>query len=279
MMISSRRRMLFATTAPVFAAVVLWSALRAASPHEYGQRSAGAALTGSPVLVELFTSEGCSSCPPADDLLREMVDAGAFEGVPVIALSEHVDYWNRLGWTDPYSSSAFTRRQQQYSERLGASVYTPQMVVDGRIEFVGSERRAAANAVSESARTAKVPIALQLRAGPASRLVVTVALDEPPSQRGEFDVMLAIAEDNLVSDVARGENQGRKLAHTAVVRRLESIGRWRADRGAATFSAKVDLDPAWRRNRIRAVVFLQARDGGPVAGVTSMALPIDGQTN
>jgi hypothetical protein len=109
-----------------------------------------------PVLVELFTSEGCSSCPPADELLSRLQQSQPVAGVEVIALSEHVDYWNRLGWADPFSSAALTERQRQYATVLrGNRVYTPQMVVDGQAGFVGSDSPQALRAIAEAAESRK----------------------------------------------------------------------------------------------------------------------------
>src|SRR3954452_17804240 len=106
-----------------------------------------------PVLVELFTSEGCSSCPPADTLLGVLDEKQPIPGAEVIVVSEHVDYWNYIGWTDPFSSAVYSRRQQEYGRRLGLeSVYTPQMVVDGQFQFVGSDERLATAAITRSAR-------------------------------------------------------------------------------------------------------------------------------
>jgi hypothetical protein len=267
------RPVLFAMST-LLAAFALWSVERAASRSHIDPVPVNAA----PVLMELFTSEGCSSCPPADDLLRGIVTAGSYDGVPVIALSEHVDYWNRLGWADPFSSSAFTRRQQQYSDRLSSNVYTPQMVVDGQIEFVGSDRGAARHAVRRAAGRAKFPLTLAASVVESTRVnvVVTPASDTP--HRDELDVIAAIAEDGVVSNVLRGENEGKTLAHAAVTRRLQKIGTWHADRKGAPITGTLDLDPAWHRDRLRVVAFVQARDGGRVAGATSVPLPLHVET-
>ncbi len=115
-----------------------------------------------PVVVELFTSEGCSSCPPADELLERLDEKQLIPGVEVIALEQHVDYWNSLGWNDPFSSSRFSERQNDYSISFGHSgVYTPQMIVDGTVEFVGSSKQQALASIAESARQPKVKVQLE----------------------------------------------------------------------------------------------------------------------
>jgi hypothetical protein len=115
-----------------------------------------------PVLIELFTSEGCSSCPPADALLSRLQQSQPIPGVELITLSEHVDYWNQLGWTDPFSSAVLTVRQRQYAAVLrGDGVYTPQMIVDGKTGFVGSDSQKALQAISEAARAPKTAIDLR----------------------------------------------------------------------------------------------------------------------
>src|SRR5204863_10159916 len=113
------------------------------------------------VMVELFTSEGCSSCPPADKLLSWLAERQPISGVEIIPLSEHVDYWNHLGWADPYSAAAFSERQHEYSGSLGSRVYTPQMVVDGKVEFVGGDSDEALKAISDESRRLKAIVRIQ----------------------------------------------------------------------------------------------------------------------
>ncbi len=116
-----------------------------------------------PVVVELFTSEGCSSCPPADELLRRLEQAQGIAGADVIALELHVDYWNRLGWADPFSAPQFSARQGDYADRFdNESVYTPQMVVDGQTEFPGGNQAKARTAIVAAAQKPKAEIALAL---------------------------------------------------------------------------------------------------------------------
>src|SRR5215831_591337 len=169
-----------------------------------------------PILVELFTSEGCSSCPPADALLAELSARP-----DVLALSFHVDYWDRLGWKDPFSSPDATRRQQGYADRLGlATVYTPQIVVDGKWQAVGSDR-------------AEVEHALDLARGNREEIPVALALGHSrarislgPGGEGVAASVLLIGFDRRhVSAVKRGENSGRTLAHVDVVRGIAEVGR------------------------------------------------------
>src|SRR2546425_10437285 len=122
--------------------------------------SSPAPVTPTPVLVELFTSEGCSSCPPADAYLREL-DRQPLAGLEIIVLSEHVDYWNHIGWIDPYSARYYSDRQGAYAERLRLDgVYTPEMVVDGTSEFVGSDSAAAGKALAKASHSPKIAVRL-----------------------------------------------------------------------------------------------------------------------
>jgi hypothetical protein len=220
-----------------------------------------------PVLVELFTSEGCSSCPPADVLLGELSSGKLDAGAPVAALSLHVDYWNRLGWTDPFSSPAFTERQGSYAK--DGNVYTPQMVVDGSAVFVGSDRKRALEAIRAASLAPKTP--LQLKLAPSAKdLRIDVSAPARPKGGAAADLLVAVTEDDLVSNVSAGENAGRKIPHTAVVRALTRVDRARAGEALAA-SKTLKLDPAWRRDALHVVAFLQ-ESGGRVVGVARSAL-------
>jgi hypothetical protein len=219
-----------------------------------------------PVVVELFTSEGCSSCPPADVLLRRLQQEQPIPGVQVIALSEHVDYWNQLGWKDPFSSGKFTERQRQYSDVLGKDgPYTPQMVVDGSTEFVGSDSQKALKVISEAARRPRASVSLSCEANP---LRLQVRID---NLREDADVLLAIAENGLESNVTKGENRGRQMGHDGVTRRLSSIGRARKQQ-SFTAESKLALENDWRRENLSAVVFLQDRSMYHILGAGKIAI-------
>jgi hypothetical protein len=221
-----------------------------------------------PVLVELFTSEGCSSCPPADALLIKLNELQPIAGVAVIALEEHVDYWDRQGWRDPFSAAEFTFRQQRYGEWLHIDApYTPEMLVDGQSEFLGSDSRRALSELARAGRAAKIPVRLSMPEKSAGQMSLRVAIDAGSSG----DVLLAITENGLATDVARGENAGHNLKHSAVVRKLISIGKLKAGR---TFSADpvVKLASAWKPENLGVVVFVQDRSSGKVLGVAELGL-------
>jgi len=215
--------------------------------------SGAVALRGAdrvPVLVELFTSEGCSSCPPADQFLLKLAAQNLVPGVAVIPLSEHVDYWNRLGWKDPFSSAAYSGRQGVYAEQFrGVGTYTPQLVIDGVRECVGSDSAKALRLIAEAGRTPKSVVQVEWK----DKIEIRIDGSCP---MGKADVVLAITESNLSSNVRRGENSGRRLPHTAVTRSLTTIGYW--EHGFVA-SQKVALDPSWKRTDLTAVVFAQDR--------------------
>jgi hypothetical protein len=227
-------------------------------------------VSHNPVLVELFTSEGCSSCPPADALLSKF-DRQSRTGAEIVVLSEHVDYWNDLGWKDPYSSHVYSDRQNNYADRLGlSSVYTPQMVVDGTIEFVGSSARSANDAFARVFSAPKIPIHLSsitleqpdiLRAH-----IETEALTDSFGER-DPEVYVAVALDHAESEVSRGENGGQRLAHTAVVRTLFKIGSVQHGQSFA-HDVQLKLEPGTDPHNLRLIAFLQQPHQGRVIGAT-----------
>jgi hypothetical protein len=225
----------------------------------------------SPVVVELFTSEGCSSCPPADTLLSKLEELQPVDGAEVIALEEHVDYWNHLGWTDPFSSSEFTARQQDYADAFGQNtVYTPEMVVDGGKEFIGSRSHDARVIIAEAARQPKIEVKLaQNPPAKEDELRFTISTGKFGSELrdGKLDIWVAVTERWLHSDVKRGENAGEDLHHAAVVRSLRKIGT--ADTGketSFTADATVPVERSWKRENLLIVAFAQERKSRRILG-------------
>jgi len=217
-----------------------------------------------PVVVELFTAEGCSSCPPADALLATLNQRGVVNGAEVLALGEHVDYWNHLGWTDRFSSPTFTQRQESYAKRFGlSSAYTPQMVIDGRFEAAGNDPGLVEREISRAAGLAKTAtVTLSWTGGSALQVAVEGAGDEPSA------VLLAVTEDSLTSSVARGENGGRTLRHSAVVRELSTLGSTSA--GMFRGTVPLTLLASWKAPDLRVVVFVQRPGNREIVGAASV---------
>ena len=231
------------------------------------------AETGStPVLVELFTSEGCSSCPPADSLLMRLGRTQPVHGADVIILEEHVNYWDRLGWKDPFSSDVVTDRQGEYAGAFGGGqVYTPQMVVDGRAEFVGSSENEALRAIRTASASPKPAVALAW--APDGRLSVSVPPLAGATAGHAAQVYLAITENMLQSDVKHGENSGRALKHDGVTRQLSVIGK--IDPGAPGFSSTVPIhaEQTWNRANLRAIVFVQEKHSRKILAAAELPFP------
>ncbi|GAA4055461.1 DUF1223 domain-containing protein [Hymenobacter glaciei] len=219
-----------------------------------------------PVVVELFTSEGCSSCPAADAALRELVLAQSVPGVEIIALGEHVDYWNRLGWKDSFSSATYTERQRQYATGFGSGSYTPQAVVNGRYELVGSRSAALATAIAKAAQEPQAAVSVTATAAMAQVQVRSLPAGTPATE-----VLLAITESGLASQIGRGENSGLLLRHAAVVRQLLPLGQVGA---AGTFSARqaLQLPPGWKRSNLRAVALVQEVVSHRIVGAATASI-------
>ena len=228
-----------------------------------------------PVLIELFTSEGCSSCPPADLLLQKLLTKQPVNGAQVIALEAHVDYWNHLGWSDPYSSSRWTERQSGYASVFGNDPYTPELVIDGRSNFVGSNAREAQDEIGKAALQPKTEIAITPEKPDFNSPGFSVVAGKlTASDDGDHaEVWVAITEDGLNSSVSRGENAGRTLSHAATLRSLQKIGN--ADANASvSFSgiSRVKLDPHWKPENLRIIVFIQKNKSRQVLGAASVPL-------
>src|SRR5208282_6651789 len=225
-----------------------------------------------PVVVELFTSEGCSTCPPADALLAELDQKQPFAAAQIIPLEEHVDYWDNQGWRDPFSSSIFTERQAEYARRFGLSgPYTPQMVVEGHTEFSGTARARVPAAISGAVQVPQAAMTLRVTPGAVENasLVATIRVDAfPAGVREKADVRLAVTEDGLSSSVGAGENAGRHLVHRAVVRKLVSAGH--AEPGKPFSSdVKIAVERGWKRENLRVVAFLEGHSSGQIFGAAT----------
>jgi hypothetical protein len=226
-----------------------------------------------PVLVELFTSEGCSDCPPADALLERLDRFQPVNGAELIVLSEHVDYWNGIGWKDPYSAHEYSERQNAYAGVFGlGSVYTPQMVVDGTFEFVGSDERRAIEAVGNASKAEKITVNLSsVHLEPNHGVALHIDTGKLPSSSTSksASVLVAIADERDESHVRGGENGGRTLKHIAVVRRLTQVGT--VDQ-FDEFSRDIKINVDHENGNMRLIAFVQEAKTGKIWGVGSARL-------
>lgn len=235
------------------------------------------AVSGGPalrkvVLAELFTSEGCSSCPPADALLQRLNSESPVDGVEVLGIEEHVDYWDNLGWRDPFSSAAFTSRQKEYDARAfrNGEIYTPQLVVDGAFDAIGSDTRSVRDAIAKAAARPGANLTLGVSSvGSSARVAVHVDVPPGVDRRKDADLIAAIVEDGLTSHVDRGENRGRTLGHAAVVRSMHAIGMVPSAASNADATADIAIDSRWQSSHLRIVVFVQERNTMRILGAGS----------
>lgn len=222
--------------------------------------------TKTPVVLELFTSESCSSCPPADHLLQSLDEKQPFADANLVVLSEHVDYWNGEGWTDPYSSRVFSERQRWYAGQFGLDeVYTPQIVVDGAREAVGSNAIAIRNAVEAAARSEKVSLTLSDAIRNGNQIKFHLTSTNLRGGDSTATVYVALAEDKVQSHVGGGENGGRSLTHVGVVRVLAPMGALKGGRSLSK-DLVVPIPSRMSTNGIRVVVFLQDERSHKIVG-------------
>ncbi len=231
-----------------------------------GSEKSGDSAGRVPVLVELFTSEGCSSCPPADSFLQKL-DQQPLAGAELIVMSEHVDYWNHIGWKDPYSARFYSDRQSVYAHRFGLEgPYTPEMVVDGSSEFVGSDPELARKAFDRALGAQKIPVRLSAISIAAAGNVLQAHV-ETADETADADVLVAIALNHAESQVLHGENGGRTLTHTAVVRSMTKIGTVTRGQGFAK-DVQIKLDSGVAADNLRVIAFVQQPHQGKILGAT-----------
>ena len=231
------------------------------------------------VLVELFTSEGCPHCPEADAMLEKLYTDQSVEGAQIVALEEHVDYWDRPSWVDHYSSPTFTQRQQGYADAMDLdSLYTPQMVVNGLVEFVGNNAPRARSTISALGRAPLPAVRIVLAAAgadrklaPGARRVRLEARDLP--HESASDVYLVLAEDKLFSRVNGGRNAGESWPHSSIAHRLYLVGKMPA--GSKEISLIAEIEPpeaAWRVENLRLVAFVQEQETRRVLALGTVRL-------
>jgi hypothetical protein len=232
--------------------------------------SAAQASQRVPVLIELFTSEGCSDCPPADRLLGELDARQPISGVQAIVLSEHVTYWDRQGWRDPYSLDAMTDRQEQYVRRFGLdSSFTPQMVVDGTTQFVGGNANALVTALNKASGISKQP--LQIEGAKWDHGAAEFSVHGSAPKDAKLFAVLAI--DVTHHEVSSGENKGRTLNHTAVVRAMKEYPGDIADGRPVKLAGGPLADKEEASGPVRLVVFFVDHKNGHVLGAAEQNLP------
>jgi hypothetical protein len=267
-MLKRSAKLIFAASSP--ALLIVGSLALARHPQ-----NAAATSDRTPVIVELFTSEGCSSCPPADNLLQQLNAKQPLHDADIIPLEEHVDYWDHDGWNDPYSSPQWTERQASYGSFFRTESYTPQMVVDGKSQFVGSSVRDAGAAIENAAHSAKTDVTIASAkplANGEGDFTVTVGKLAGSSAGDSAEVWLAITEDGLQSSVSGGENQGSTLRHVATVRSLYKIGVADSNGNASSFTAdqRIKLNPQWNAANLKVVVFVQEKRNRQIIGAASL---------
>lgn len=227
-----------------------------------------------PVVVELFTSEGCSSCPPFDTFLRKVDTLQPVKGVEVIGIEEHVDYWNQDGWVDPYSALQWTQRQEGYVARFkDKSAFTPQLIVDGDKEILGTNTTAVFNAIRTAAEQENLQVSVQAGAPDGKdeqQFTIHVTSAAASAKPPKADVWLAVTEDGLQMQVTGGENNGRTLQHASVIRSLEKIGTL-SDKSGPAFTAdpRVKFKSSWKKSSLHVVVFVQDHKSLRIVGAGS----------
>ncbi len=226
-----------------------------------------------PVIVELFTSQGCSSCPPADELLS-VLRSEQTDDTRVIPLAYHVDYWNHLGWSDPFSSVQWSRRQKAYAQALRSEVYTPQAVVNGGVQLVGSSKEAVRREIAKAGRAGRRgSVSIENARIDGDELVVALrATLERAAGARKPQLVVALFEDGVTTRVTRGENNGRSLMNDSIVRWQRSAFPLSADGRDVSGTLTIPLDAGWRRDRLGAAAFIQDQPSMAIFGAAALRL-------
>jgi hypothetical protein len=250
-----------------FASIAIISGILTIAPAVSTAQPAQANRT--PVLVELFTSEGCSSCPPADALLAKLDQEQPVPGADIIVLGEHVDYWDGQGWHDRFSSHQYTDRQADYVARLHVKEgsYTPQMIVDGTDQFVGNDASHALQAIQHAAQSPRIELTLSHPVVDGRKVSATVSASNLPA-KPQADLYAALVDPTDTTDVRGGENGGHHLQHAGVVRKLQRVGSLK-DLAAKPVSFSLSAPSDAKPGEMRLVVFLQQSGPGEVLGAAS----------
>lgn len=220
------------------------------------------------VVVELFTSEGCNSCPPADKIVSEIISDARKNKKPVYAMSFHVDYWNKFGWKDPYSSFQFTNRQKNYSDALGEpEIYTPQVFVNGKSNFVGSDRKKLQAEIDKELKSASA-ISLKLSKNNLSTTDTLIINYESSKTDRNFNVYVALVQRGLTSKVSKGENTGKVLQHDNVVRVFENI-----PLTSATGTLKIPVSKYQLNSTFSVYGYVQQKQTKKILAATGFDLP------
>jgi hypothetical protein len=224
----------------------------------------GPPSTRVPVLVELFTSEGCSSCPPADALLESLQRDQPVDSAEIVPIGLHVDYFDHLGWKDRFGSPSYTARQRGYSPIFGPdSVYTPQIVVDGHEAVAGNDGDLVHQTIKSAAGRPHLPLRVSAQLI-GDRLRLAIDLPAAPPNAEKIQVLAAITQDGLTTIVKRGENSGRTLRHVAVARKVQAFGSLTADGGVVETQLQIARD--WGTSGLKAVAWLQGIKSRQVFG-------------
>jgi hypothetical protein len=265
-MISRTNLLALALALTAVAAMIFAAGARATQPRKANVQHA------SPVVVELFTSQGCSSCPPADELLRTLRREQAGEIIP---LAYHVDYWNYLGWSDPFSAAQWSQRQKAYAQSLRAEVYTPQAVINGRSQLVASSEGPLRREVAKAgeAKTQGM-VAIDSVTVQGDKLVVTLRahVDRSAGAR-KPQMIVALFEDGVTTKVTRGENSGRALVNDSIVRWQGSAFLVPDDGRDASGSTALPLDVDWRRDHLGIAAFVQDQATLSIYAAASVRVP------